>query len=115
MSVASPSEVGGDGMELLSEAVDRLTRLGFTEHFRAEGASLVVANGDGRRFAPERLIARETLRFEGTSDPADEVILVALETPSGDVRGTFCAAFGPCADPDEAAVLQRIHVHESEP
>lgn len=100
-------------MELLYEAVDRLTRLGFSEHFCAAGESLVVADGDGRRFAPESLVAREMLRFEGTSDPSDEVILVALETPSGDVRGTFCAAFGPAADPDEAAVLQRLDAGET--
>ena len=44
-------------------------------------------------------------RFEGPSDPGDEMIVFALLDPATGVRGTLATAFGLAADPDLAGHL----------
>ena len=38
-------------------------------------------------------------RFEGPSDPGDEMIVFGLHDPATGIRGTLASAFGPSADP----------------
>lgn len=94
-------------METMTDAIARLTTEGFDDHFRVEEGKLVALEAD-RAFQPSELrIARE-LRFEGASNPSDEALLIALESESGDVRGTLCVAFGPEADEADARVLRAL-------
>ena len=94
-------------METSTEAMARLNSEGFSDQFRVESGALVALEAD-RRFRPSELrIARE-LRFEGTSNPSDEALLVALESEDGDVRGTLCVAFGPEAEESDAEVLRAL-------
>jgi hypothetical protein len=94
-------------METLYEAVDRLTRQGFTAQFRAEKGKLVVTHG-GRRFAPEELHVVSTMRFEGYSDPADAVLLIALSSRDEKVKGTYCVPFGYAVPREDAQMLVRL-------
>jgi hypothetical protein len=98
-------------METLYEAVDRLTLSGFTAQFRAEKGKL-VATETGRRFAPDELCVVSTTRFEGYSDPADAVILVALASRDGRVKGTYCVPFGYDVPRDDAQMLVRLESRE---
>ncbi len=44
-------------------------------------------------------------RFEGDSDPGDEMVVFGLHYPRANVRGTLVSAFGMAADPD---VMQHL-------
>ena len=48
-----------------------------------------------------------TLRFEGQSDPDDEVILFALSEPGGR-KGVYSAPYGPSMPPEDAAVIAKL-------
>ena len=39
-------------------------------------------------------------RFEGPSDPGDEMVMFGLHHLASGVRGRFASGFGPAADPD---------------
>jgi len=53
-------------------------------------------------------VIRETVRFEGDSNPDDEAILLALSCADGCV-GQFSAAFGPATASADVMVLQRLN------
>lgn len=63
----------------------------------------------GRDFEPAALEVIELVRFEGTSDPGDEAILLAVATRDGAPVGTFTAPFGPTASAEEAEVVRHLH------
>jgi len=46
-------------------------------------------------------------RFEGSSDPADNSILFAIETSDGK-HGTLVDAFGPYADTKVTSFIQQV-------
>ena len=49
-----------------------------------------------------------TMRFEGQSDPDDEVILFALSEPGGR-KGVYSAPYGPrCRSSEDAAVIAKL-------
>ena len=92
----------------LADAVEGLTRRGFTESFRiADGGLRTVGTREALR--TEDLTIREYHRFEGISDPDDMAIVYAIESKGG-VRGTLVDAFGVYADPAMSAVLNDVPI-----
>jgi len=87
--------------DTVTEAIDLL---------RAEGYEADYELVDGElRSDPERpscavsnAVVDRIYRFEGPSDPGDEMIVFALRDPDSGVRGTFASAFGINADPSLA-------------
>ena len=98
-------------MTNIAEAVDRMTKAGYVEDFRAEAAGL-RATRSGALYEPEDLVIDELVRVEGPSDPADEAIVLALRTRDGKVRGTWTTAYGPTAHPFDSGLMPRLeHAH----
>jgi hypothetical protein len=101
------------GYATLEDAVDGLTRRGFTERFRVVDGK-VQALGTGKLLDPKELVIREYHRFEGVSDPDDMAIVYAIEGADG-VRGTLADAFGVYSDPATSAVLEDIPIRHAAP
>ena len=101
------SAVSHGDMETLREALARLEDRGFRQPFRATPGGELELAGEPP-LAPETLVVEETVRFEGTSDPADEAVLFALRSRDDRIRGTFVASFGPQMDPACAEVMHRL-------
>jgi hypothetical protein len=95
-------------LETIAEAVDRLTRDGYTDDFRAEKEGLRQV-GTGAIFAPESLCVDEVVRFEGETDPGSEAIVFALRHEESGARGTFVTTYGARLDPAEAEMVRRLH------
>jgi hypothetical protein len=47
-------------------------------------------------------------RFEGQSDPDDEMIVMGLSCPACGRRGVLVSAYGPGADPEHAEALRTL-------
>jgi hypothetical protein len=45
-------------------------------------------------------VVERVYRFEGPSDPGDEMVVFALWDPTNDRRGVLASAFGSAADPE---------------
>ena len=88
-------------------AIDVLRRQGYTAGFELVDGAL--RSDDGRsECATDAAIVERQYRFEGPSDPGDQMIVFGLLDPTTDVRGTLAAAYGPLADPDLYEHLSRL-------
>ncbi len=96
-----------DTPETVSEAVALLEARGFSGSFRVAD-SLVHCHACDTGHAPSALMVRATFRFEGASDPGDEAIVLGVECPACGIRGIIVSAFGPEADPELLALLDRL-------
>jgi hypothetical protein len=94
-------------MENVAHAVERLTAAGYRDDFRAEREGLRDVN-TGQVFEPESLVIEEVLRFEGESDPDDEVVIYALRAESSGARGTYVVTYGTYVDPIDAEMMRRL-------
>jgi len=56
----------------------------------------------------EQAVVERMYRFEGDSDPGDEMVVFGLHYPAHDVRGTLVSAFGLAADPEALKHLTYI-------
>jgi hypothetical protein len=88
----------------VTEAVEILRTLGYTADFELDGDQLRSARGDAS-CPVEAAIVEHLYRFEGPSDPGDEMIVLGLRDPATGVRGTLATAFGHAADPELAPHL----------
>jgi len=82
----------------VTEAVEILRRNGYVEDFELVQGRLKGDGGNARCAIGEAVVER-VYRFEGPSDPGDQMIVFGLLDPVSDVRGTLAAPFGPLADP----------------
>lgn len=96
---------GGDSMDTLTEIIRRLQADGYT-------ANLYAGEGDTLRcdqwpdgIDPSTVQVDAVERFEGQSDPGDEMILFAITTPDGH-RGLYSAAFNAETPPEDAAMIK---------
>ena len=95
------------GLESLSEAIERLGARGYAHSLRAhDGALRDLETGD--LLEPEKLTIEEIVRFEGTTDPDEEVVLFALKGPDGRPVGTYTSMYGPGTPPEDAEVMHRL-------
>ncbi|WP_291866851.1 phosphoribosylpyrophosphate synthetase [Maribacter sp.] len=77
--------------DTLSQAVNTLTKKGFSEDFKAEEKH-IVALYSKREYVPEDLVISESFRFEGISNPEDETELFAIEAKDG-TKGTLVMSY----------------------
>ena len=90
--------------DTVTEALDLLRSEGYDADYELVDGEL---RSDAARPAcgvPDVVVER-IYRFEGPSDPGDEMIVFALRDPASGVRGTLASAFGPAADPALGEVL----------
>ena len=94
-------------LESLAQAIARLEERGFRHSLRARCGELRVVDS-GEDYAPEDLEIDEIVRFEGETDPAEEVALFALRGPDGAPLGTYASMYGPATPPEDAVVVRRL-------
>jgi tellurite resistance-related uncharacterized protein len=93
-------------METLSNSIARLRTAGFSHDLRAAPDAMLLCDCEVGVKPPE-LQVMVTQRFEGSSNPDDEDIVIAAITPCGHAA-IFSSAFGPAAGLDESGALALI-------
>ena len=83
----------------VTDALEMLRALGYTADFELEGDELRSTSGEASCSVAEAVV-EHLYRFEGPSDPGDEMIVFAVRDPTTGVQGTLAAAFGSGADPE---------------
>jgi hypothetical protein len=91
--------------DTVTAAVALLQADGFTEDVELLDGHLCWA-GDSWRCTLDEATVERTYRFEGPSDPGDEMIVLGVVATSG-VRGVLVSAYGIEADPALPALLTR--------
>jgi hypothetical protein len=103
--VRQPPQTEGLG---LGESHRHLEQRGFQEQFRAAKEGRVLCLSCGGESPAKEFKVDSQKRVEGVSDPADEMLVVALHCPQCGARGTLTLAYGPRAGREEAAVLSDL-------
>ena len=94
-------------MDTLLDATRRLRAHGFDVDFSATAHGMLRCPGCGVDHDPASMHVVEVVRYEGASDPADEMILLALSCTGG-CHGLYSAAFGPATAEADVVALQRL-------
>ena len=93
-----------DVPDTVTEAVRLLRAEGYANDVQLVGDGLVF--DAGAQVCPVEVAVVDRLyRFEGPSDPGDEMVVFAVRDPRTGYRGVLASAFGPAADPDRLAHL----------
>lgn len=88
-----------DAPDTVTEALALLTGEGYTADFEFLDGD-ITWDGRSQRCSVDHVTVERVLRFEGPSDPGDEMIVLGLHDPATDTRGTLASAYGPAADPE---------------
>ncbi len=78
--------------DTLSEATSTLMNEGYTENFRAD-EEYILALSSKKKYQPADLRITERYRFEGQTNPADSMELMAIRANDG-TRGTLVMSYG---------------------
>ena len=94
-------------MDTVTEDMQQLREQGFDldadirdgkVQFRVDGTWVPVAHAE----------VEEIRRYEGTSDPGDEMIVLGVHDRDSDRRGVLVAAYGPDTEPETADCLRQL-------
>ena len=102
--------------DTVSEAINDLTKRGYTHDFNIhEEEQCLICNHTGIQLSPDDFEITEVYRFEGETDPADEMILYAIastrhlnETANKPVKGILLNAYGMYADADVSVIAEKL-------
>jgi hypothetical protein len=110
---ATPSAPGAEPS--LARLVEGLQREGFTHSFRVEPDGTVNCPSCGKTGPTSALHVHSFRRFEGASDPDDEVIVVAVQwRDQPGCKGVLVLGFGPIAAPEHKIALGGLKFEEAD-
>jgi hypothetical protein len=95
-----------DEPDTVVDAIRGLTAEGYDTEFRLEDGHLRW-DGDDRACPCADAVVDRLYRFEGPSDPGDEMVVFGLRDPVSGRRGYLASAYGADADP---AVMEHLEM-----
>jgi regulator of cell morphogenesis and NO signaling len=98
--------------ETVSEAINDLINRGYTTDFEilAEKECL-VCHKTSSRLSPEEFEIDEIYRFEGSTDPGDEMIVYAISSTKHNIKGMVVNAYGSYSDSNKSKIVERLKKH----
>jgi hypothetical protein len=97
--------------ETVTQAVSELSKRGYTINFNLS-AGYLADDGHGANLSADEFNIDEVHRFEGETDPGDEMIVYAISSDAKGIKGVLVNAFGVYSDQisdDLMAKLKQSH------
>jgi hypothetical protein len=88
-----------DAPETVVDAIRLLKEEGYEIEFQLVDGHL-ACDADDQRCPTGDAVVERLFRFEGPSDPGDEMVVFGLRDPGTGRRGVLASGFGPAADPE---------------
>ena len=98
-------------MKTVSEVINDLRKLGYTEDFNLKKDSLECSSSDLRLFHKDFVIDK-VFRFEGQSDPADEATVYAISSPNHNIKGVLVNGGGIYTDDITDEMLDTLQMRQ---
>lgn len=95
--------------DTLTEAIDALRKEGYTEDFNLAETCL-ECQGTHTRIEPEELSIDSVFRFEGNTDPDDEMILYAISSAKHKLKGVLVNAYGAYSEPISEELARKLAI-----
>lgn len=93
------------------DALNGLKARGYTTNFNIAFDKLMCAENK-ICLNPNEFEIVEVYRFEGNSNPADEDVVYAVESITGNIKGVITSAFGLYADAASAEMIKKLSMHK---
>lgn len=95
--------------DTVTEAINDLAKRGYTTDFEIlKDQNCFVCNQTAKQLSADEFEIDETYRFEGDTDPGDEMIVFAISAKKHDVKGIIVNAYGAYADTDTAKIVANL-------
>jgi hypothetical protein len=104
-----------DAPDTVTEATRMLEAEGYDASVALLADGRLRFSGSGSVCDIDEAVVERMYRFEGESDPGDEMVVFGVSYPAAGVRGTLVSAFGPAADPDTMQHLSYIAARVDNP
>ncbi|NCT17153.1 MAG: phosphoribosylpyrophosphate synthetase [Flavobacteriaceae bacterium CG_4_8_14_3_um_filter_34_10] len=95
--------------ETVTEAVNDLQKRGYTTNFSLwTEKECLICNQPSLSLSPEDFEIDELYRFEGMTDPGDEMIVMAISSEKYQVKGVVVNGFGMYSDGITAKITKLL-------
>lgn len=98
--------------ETVSEAVNDLYKRGYTTDFKIhKEKECLICNKTSLQLSPDEFEIDETYRFEGATDPGDEMIVFGISSKQHNIKGIVINAYGVYSDSNTSKIVERLKKH----
>lgn len=98
--------------DTVSEAINDLQNLGYTIDFSIMAdKECLICHKTGMELSPDEFEIDQFYRFEGDTDPGDEMIVYAISSKENDVKGIVVNAYGIYADSMSSSIVKKLSIH----
>lgn len=98
--------------DTVSEAINDLIRRGYTTNFSIlKDRDRLICAQTSKELTPEEFEIDEIYRFEGETDPGDEMIVYAIASDKHHLKGVLVNAFGMYSDSNTSKITKRLTQH----
>ncbi len=95
--------------DTVSEAINDLIKRGYTIDFSIHPEQdCLVCSATTDPLSPEEFEIDETYRFEGITDPGDEMIVFAISSKKHNLKGIVVNAYGVYSDSRISKIVERL-------
>jgi len=98
--------------DTVTEAMSGLRKLGYTIDFSIlTDQECLVCHHTASHLSPNQFGIDCFYRFEGNSDPGDEMIVYAISSNDGNLKGIVVNAYGHHSDNATSAIVKKLQMH----
>ena len=95
--------------DTVSEAVNELAKRGYNTDFELmTEKECLVCHQSSTSLSPEEFEIDEIHRFEGDTDPGDEMIVYAISSEKYSMKGVVINAYGMYSDPAISKIVEKL-------
>lgn len=95
--------------DTVSEAINNLAKRGYTTDFKIlTDIDCLVCNKTAKQLSADEFEIDETYRFEGNTDPGDEMIVFAISSKEHNIKGIVVNAYGMYADSSTSKIVELL-------
>lgn len=98
--------------DTVTEAMADLKKLGYNIDFSIlTDKEYLVGHLTATELSPDDFEIDDFYRFEGDSDPGDEMIVYAISSTKNNLKGIVVNAYGIYADNESSAIVKKLNMH----
>lgn len=95
--------------DTVSEAINGLVEEGYVTDFRLNPeAECLICNKTSLQLSPEDFEIDAVYRFEGDTDPGDEMIVYAISSKKHQTKGLVVNAYGIYSDATSSRIVEHL-------
>ena len=98
-----------ESYDTVVSALAGLKAKGYTVNFNI-AFDKIICSDNKNILNPDEFEIVEIHRFEGNSNPADEDVVYAVESKTGNIKGVITSAFGLYADAASTEMIRKLSI-----